>query len=81
MQHLPIAAKPGLYSLQEQPYNEAHHLSMVSWADSSAIILVMGARQYPTEVRSPILICHYNETESTMSLHVSIFVLEGIALQ
>ena len=55
---------------------------MVSCAVLSAIILDMGARQYPTEVRCLILICHYKETESTMSLHVYNFVgLDGIALK
>ena len=65
VQHLQIAAKPALYLLQEQPRNEVHHSNMASWAESSAIILVMGARQYPIEVRSLILIfqiksqCHF----------------------
>ena len=59
-----------------------HHLSMVSWAESSAIILFINARHHPTEVRSLILICHYNETESTMSLHIYNFtILDGVALE
>ena len=55
---------------------------MVSCAVSSAIILVIGARQYPAGVRCLILICHYNETESTISLHIYNFArLDGIALK